>query len=186
MVHSVCPVWSSAVKDSSAAFAFEGDRLLSSSSWTLPRFDLLMVVRSQAESDWQTDHMSTRGLHKTIPQNWQIRTTRKSTLHCSYQQESDNPQTWKCWITSTIASHWKSSSGRRSSVELRVLDQDILCWFDKLREIGFMLQNCNEKFNFIFIICKGWASTMMRKMFRFKCSATSCSAMWKIQVYHAF
>ena len=32
------------------------------------------------------DQMSTRGLHKTVPENWQIRTTQNSALQCSYER----------------------------------------------------------------------------------------------------
>ena len=34
--------------------------------------------------------MSTGGLHKTVPENWQILTTQNSALQCSYEQETDN------------------------------------------------------------------------------------------------
>ena len=68
-----------------------------------------LLIFSSLQGHRQTDQISTRGLHKSIPRNWQIQITQKSTLHCSYQQESDNPQTWKCWITSTMAWRWKTN-----------------------------------------------------------------------------
>ena len=33
--------------------------------------------------------MSTGGVHKTFPQNWQMRTTLDSGLQCSYEHETD-------------------------------------------------------------------------------------------------
>ena len=50
------------------------------------------------------DQMSTGGVHKTVPEKWQIqtRTTQNAALQCSYEQETDNSSNLY-WITSTMS-----------------------------------------------------------------------------------
>ena len=89
---SCTAVWSSALKVSSAAFAFEGHRLLSSS-----RLNTLTFWSSHACKvtgrliKWALEVCAQKPKNQKsqkVPKNWQVQTTQKSTLHCSYLQES--------------------------------------------------------------------------------------------------
>ena len=82
MVYAVFKLtaWSRAVKDSSAAFVFEGEGWLSSSRLDAASVDLLMAVRTQAKPSTQHWRCAQNGYRK-------LADTQNSALHCSYEKK---------------------------------------------------------------------------------------------------